>query len=94
MFFAQTSLGARTVHGLILCLGKLLPSAPPPPPIPPYFQISKLFDELASLSRPRFGLLGIFTDELVSPYFHDYITFFIHILKKNHFMVWTMSKSL
>ena len=88
MFFAQTRLGARTVHGLTLCLGTPLPSAPPP------LQISKLFDERASLSRSRFGLVGIFTDELVSPYFHDYITFFIHILKKNHFMVWTMSKSL
>ena len=87
MFFAQTRLGARTVHGLTLYLGTPLPSAPP-------LQITKLFDERASLSRPRFGLVGIFTDELVSPYFHDYITFFIHILKKNHFMVWTLSKSL
>ena len=87
MFFAQTRLGARTVHGLTLYLGTPLPSAPP-------LQITKLFDERASLSRPRFGLVGIFTDELVSPYFHDYITFFIHILKKNHFMVWNLSKSL
>ena len=68
MFFVQNSLGAHTVHGLTLCLGKPLPPIPLKPP-----------NCLANLLR--LSLLGIFTGEPVSPYFHYCITFLIPILK-------------
>ena len=53
-----------------------------------------MFGELASLVRFNLGLLGTFTGELASPYLHYWITIFIHILKYNEPMVWTMPKSL
>ena len=86
MFFSsQTNLGAHTVHSLTLCLGTPLPQAPS--------QTSQLFGELALLIHLRLGLLGIFTSELVSPYFQHCMTF-IHDLKYTYLVVWTMSKSL
>ena len=72
MFFAQTSLDARTVHGLIM--SKNTPATRPS-------QTSQLFGELASLVHLRLCLLRIFTGELVSPYFQHCLTFFIDILK-------------
>ena len=69
MFFAQTSLGAHTVHGLTLYQGKPLPPVPLKPP-----------NCLANLLC-WFAYASVFTGELVSPYLHYCIIFSIHILK-------------
>ena len=47
------------------------PSTRPP-------QTSQLFGELASLVHLRLSLLGIFTGEFVSPYFHYWLHHLLH----------------
>ena len=68
MFFFKNQFGCHTVHGRTLRLRTPLPPTP--------FKPSNCLANLL-----RLGLLGIYTGELVSPYFDYCITFFIHILK-------------
>ena len=69
MFFSQTSSGVHTVCTRSQIMSGNIPATPP-----------KLFGEIALLVRLRLSFLGIFASELVSPYLHYCITFFIYIL--------------